>query len=225
MTEPGWTLTEMAQMVADDLPRGAYVNLGIGMPNLVASAEHQSSEVLYHSENGVLGVGPRTTVETDGPSDLIDAGKHPTTLVQGASFFGHIESFTMIRGGRIDIAVMGAYQVSETGDLANWWTGDSSTVPAVGGAMDLAYGAARVWVMCHHTSRDGVPKIVERCSYPLTGVGCVKRVYTDLAVMQITDAGVVLERRAPGVSVEQIERTTACNVLIKANDMATTQQR
>jgi 3-oxoadipate CoA-transferase, beta subunit len=204
MTPVGWSLSELAQIVAGDLPDGSYVNLGIGMPNLVADSDVATRGVQFHSENGVLGLGPRASAGHPGPPDLIDAGKHPVTLHQGAAFFGHADSFAMIRSGRINVAVMGAFQVSAAGDLANWWTGEPGTVPAVGGAMDLAYGAQEVWVMCRHLTPNGHPKLVEQCTYPLTGRRCVTRVYTDLAVVRVMDDGFAVIRTPVGMSPDDV---------------------
>jgi 3-oxoadipate CoA-transferase, beta subunit len=211
VSDRGWSDGEIAQMISDDLPAGGFVNLGIGLPNLVAAVERGRSDLLYHAENGVLGVGPPATEENLVP-ELIDAGKNPITITAGASFFSHVDSFSMIRSGKIDVSVMGAYQVSEQGDLANWWTGDPNSIPGVGGAMDLAFGAREVWVLCRHNSRNGDHKLVERCTYPLTGVGCVTRAYTDLAVLDIGDGRMTVDRLAPGVSLGELREMTGCHV-------------
>jgi 3-oxoadipate CoA-transferase, beta subunit len=203
----GWPMAAVAEQVAADLPSGSYVNLGIGLPTLVAGACRRPDDIAFHCENGVLGAGPRPGEDVD--PDLIDAGKNPITMLAGGAFFGHPDSFAMIRTGRIAIAVMGAYEVSEHGDLANWSTGLPEEVPAVGGAMDLAAGAGEVWVVCRHVTSDGAPKIVERCSYPLTGPACVTRVYTDLAVLVVGD-GVSVDRLAPGVTAEELRARTGC---------------
>jgi len=202
-----WTRDEMAARVARDIPEGAYVNLGIGLPTLVASHLPKGKEVFLQSENGMLGMGPPPSPgEEDG--DLINAGKQPVTLVTGGAFFDHGSSFAMIRGGHIDICVLGAFQVSVSGDLANWHTGDPETIPAVGGAMDLAVGAARVFVIMEHVTKKGEPRIVERCTYPLTGVRCVQRIYTDLAVLDVTPSGLVVVDRVNGLSLDELARCT-----------------
>ncbi|MFN5809525.1 MAG: 3-oxoacid CoA-transferase subunit B, partial [Burkholderiales bacterium] len=176
---------QMAQHVARDIPEGAYVNLGIGMPTLVANHIPKDREIVLQSENGLLGMGPAPQAG-DEDYDLINAGKQPVTLMPGASFFHHADSFAMMRGGHLDICVLGAFQVAVNGDLANWHTGEADAIPAVGGAMDLASGAKQVFVMMEHLTKKGESKIVTRCSYPLTGLACVSRVYTDLATIHIT---------------------------------------
>ena len=182
---------QLAARIAQDIPDGAVVNLGIGMPTLVANHLPADREIVLHSENGVLGMGPAPAAgEEDG--DMINAGKQPVTLLDGGSFFHHADSFAMMRGGHLDICVLGAFQVSETGDLANWSTGAPGAIPAVGGAMDLAIGARRTFVMTEHVTKQGEPKIVRQCSYPLTGVRCVSRVYTDVAVFDIRADGVTV---------------------------------
>ena len=178
------TTDEIAARVAQDIPPGSYVNLGIGQPTRVADHLSPDAGVVLHTENGMLNMGPAATGDAVDP-DLINAGKIPVTELPGASFFHHADSFAMMRGGHLDVCVMGAYQVSETGDLANWHTGASDAIPAVGGAMDLAIGAKRVVVMMTLFAKDGSPKLVPSCSYPLTGVGCVDRVYTDRAIFRI----------------------------------------
>src|SRR6266850_2323069 len=188
---------EIAKRIALDIPDGSYVNLGIGMPTLVGNHLPKDREIFLHSENGILGMGPAPAPgEEDG--DLINAGKEPVTLLTGGAYFHHTDSFAMMRGGHLDIAVLGAFQVSITGDLANWSTGGDA-IPAVGGAMDLAVGAKNVWVMMEHLTKEGGSKIVERCTYPLTGVGVVKRVYTDLAVIEITARGLEARDLVPGL--------------------------
>src|SRR5436190_999520 len=181
----------MAARVARDIPEGAYVNLGIGLPTLVANHLPKDREIVLHTENGLLGMGPAPEKGREDP-DLINAGKQPVTQLDGASFFHHADSFAMMRGGHLDVCVLGAFQVSATGDLANWHTGAPDAIPAVGGAMDLAIGAKSVFVMMTLFAKDGTPKLVPSCSYPLTGVGCVDRVYTDVATFEITPDGVVV---------------------------------
>src|SRR5215510_11864184 len=179
------TRKEMAARVAGDIPEGAYVNLGIGLPTLVADYLPKGKEIFLHTENGLLGMGPAPEKGGEDP-DLINAGKQPVTALPGAAYFHHADSFAMMRGGHLDICVLGAFQVSVTGDLANWHTGEPDAIPAVGGAMDLAIGAKRVVVMMEHLTKAGESKIVERCTYPLTGIGCVSRIYTDLAILEVT---------------------------------------
>jgi 3-oxoadipate CoA-transferase, beta subunit len=206
----GWSRDELAARLALDIPDGAYVNLGIGMPTLVAAHIPPGREVMQHSENGIVGMGaPARPGEED--RDLIDAGKTPTTLLPGASICDHVVSFTIIRGGRLDIAVLGGLQVSAAGDLANWKVAGQS-LGSVGGAMDLAAGAGEVWVMMQHTDSAGRSKLVERCSYPLTAAGCVSRVYTDLAVLHVRPDGFWLADVAPGVSEEEVLAATAAPV-------------
>ncbi len=196
---------EIAQKVASDIAPGAYVNLGIGLPTLVANHLDPSKEVLLHSENGILGMGPapRPGEEDD---DLINAGKQPVTLLTGGAYFHHADSFAMMRGGHLDICVLGAFQVSRHGDLANWHTGAPDAIPAVGGAMDLASGAKRVFVMMELQTKTGESKLVERCTYPLTGVGCVSRVYTDLAVIDVDAGALRVREMAEGISLPELER-------------------
>ena len=186
-----WSRDEMAQRVAQDIPAGAVVNLGIGLPTLVANHIEREREVLLHSENGVIGIGP-TPPAGEEDYDLINAGKEPVTLLPGGAYFHHTDSFAMMRGGHLDICVLGAFQVAATGDLANWHTGATGAIPAVGGAMDLAVGARATWVMMELLTKSGECKLVPHCTYPLTGVACVSRVYTDVAVFDITAAGVVV---------------------------------
>jgi len=197
---------EIAQKVARDIAHGAYVNLGIGLPTLVANHLDPSKEVLLHSENGILGMGPAPQPGEE-DDDVINAGKQPVTLLTGGAYFHHADSFAMMRGGHLDICVLGAFQVSRHGDLANWHTGAPDAIPAVGGAMDLAIGAKRVFVMMELQTKSGESKLVERCTYPLTGVGCGSRVYTDLAVIDIDiDSGMlrVLDM-AEGISLPELE--------------------
>ena len=197
------TRDELAARVARDIPDGAVVNLGIGLPTLVANHIPTDREVILHSENGVLGMGPAPPAGEE-DWDMINAGKQPVTALPGAAFFHHADSFAMMRGGHLDISVLGAFQVSATGDLANWSTGEADAIPAVGGAMDLAIGARRTFVMTDHQTRSGAPKIVERCSYPLTGVGCVARIYTDLAVIDVTPSGLVALDWVEGLTFEAL---------------------
>jgi 3-oxoadipate CoA-transferase, beta subunit len=206
------TRDQIAQRIARDIPEGAYVNLGIGMPTLVANHLPRDREILLHSENGILGMGPAPAPGEEDP-DLINAGKEPVTLLVGGAYFHHTDSFAMMRGGHLDIAVLGAFQVSVTGDLANWHTGAKDAIPAVGGAMDLAVGAKNVWVMMEHLTKNRESKIVERCTYPLTGIGVVKRIYTDLAVIEVSPRGPVPSRLVPGLSVDELQRITGVPLL------------
>ena len=201
------TRDEMAARVACDIPDGAYVNLGIGLPTLVANHLPPDREIVLHSENGVLGMGPAPPPGEEDP-DLINAGKQPVSLRPGGAFFHHADSFAMMRGGHLDICVLGGFQVSVAGDLANWHTGEPGAIPAVGGAMDLAIGAKRVFVMMEHLTKQGASKIVERCSYPLTGIACVSRIYTDLAVLDVTPAGLVVVDLVEGLDPGGLERLT-----------------
>ncbi len=202
-----WTRAEMAALVARDIPDGAVVNLGIGLPTLVANHLPAGSEIVLHSENGVIGMGPAPAAG-DEDYDLINAGKQPVTLLPGGSFFHHADSFAMMRGGHLDVCVLGAFQVAANGDLANWHTGAADAIPAVGGAMDLAIGAKKTYVMMEHTTKSGEMKIVERCTYPLTGVGCVARVYTDLAVIDVTQQGLVVRAMAEGIGLAHLQAVT-----------------
>ena len=199
------TKDQMAARVAQDIPDGAYVNLGIGMPTMVANHLPAGLEIILHSENGILGMGP-APAEADQDFDLINAGKQPVTLLPGGAFFHHADSFAMMRGGHLDICVLGAFQVSATGDLANWHTGEPGAIPAVGGAMDLAMGAKQTWVMMDLLTKQGVSKVVEQCSYPLTGIGCVKRIYSDLATLECTVAGLKLIDKVNGLDHAELER-------------------
>ena len=202
------TRDQMAARVARDIPEGAYVNLGIGLPTLVANHLPKDRDIFLHSENGILGMGPAPAAGQE-DWDLINAGKQPVTLLPGGAYFHHADSFAMMRGGHLDYAVLGAFQVAANGDLANWHTGAPDAIPAVGGAMDLASGARQVLVMMEHTTKAGEPKIVERCSYPLTGVGCVTRIYTDLAVIDVTPAGLQALEWVDGLSFDELCRLTA----------------
>ncbi|MGH7211617.1 MAG: 3-oxoacid CoA-transferase subunit B [Acetobacteraceae bacterium] len=202
---------EMADRVARDIPEGWYVNLGIGIPTGVADHVPPDREVVFHSENGILGMGPQP------PEDkidrwLINAGKQYVTLRPGASFCHHADSFAMIRGGHLDLCVLGAFQVAENGDIANWATSENDTAPAVGGAMDLAAGAKRLWVTMEHTTKDGQPKLVQACSYPLTAVGAVKRVYTNLAVIDVTERGFVVRDMIAGLDFDSLQARTGAKL-------------
>jgi 3-oxoadipate CoA-transferase, beta subunit len=195
---------ELAARVARDIPEGAVVNLGIGQPTLVANHLAAECDVLLHSENGVLGMGAAPP-EGEEDYDLINAGKQPVTLLAGGSYFNHNDSFAMMRGGHLDICVLGAFQVSCTGDLANWHTGEADAIPAVGGAMDLAVGAKQTWVMMDLLTRQGQSKIVSECTYPLTGIACVTRIYSDLAVLDCTPEGLRLVELVEGLTHAQLE--------------------
>lgn len=198
------TKDQIAALIANDIPDGAVVNLGIGMPTLVANHIPADREVLLHSENGILGMGPAPAKE-DEDFDLINAGKQPVTLLKGGSYFHHNDAFAMMRGGHLDICVLGAFQVSSTGDLANWSTGEEGAIPAVGGAMDLAVGAKEAWVMMDLLTKQGESKLVKACSYPLTGIGCIKRVYTDLATFDVTPSGFAVVDAVDGLSHKALE--------------------
>lgn len=202
-----WSREQMAARVARDIPEGAVVNLGIGLPTLVAAQIPPEREVVLHSENGVLGMGPPPPAGQE-DYDLINAGKQPVTLRPGASFFHHADSFAMMRGGHLDICVLGAFQVSVAGDLANWHTGAADAIPAVGGAMDLAIGAKQTFVMMEHLSKSGESKIVARCSYPLTAAACVSRIYTDLAVLAVEPEGLRVLDMAPGLDLASLQALT-----------------
>jgi 3-oxoadipate CoA-transferase beta subunit len=209
----------MAALVAHDIPRGAFVNLGIGLPTTVANHLPSERGVMLHTENGMLGMGPEAYGDQVDP-DLVNAGKVPVTELPGASYFHHADSFAMMRGGHLDVCVLGAYQVSVTGDLANWHTGRPADIPAVGGAMDLAIGAKQTFVMMTLLDRSGVSKLVRECTYPLTGVGCVTRVYTDLAVFLITDDGVAV-RDTFGTDVPTLRELTGIPLLDGTAHLAT----
>ncbi len=198
-----WSKDEIAARIGRDIPDGAVVNLGIGMPTLVGNHLPPDREIVLHTENGLLGMGPAPP-EGQADRDLINAGKQPVTLLPGAAFFHHADAFAMMRGGHLDICVLGAYQVSAGGDLANWHTGEPDAIPAVGGAMDLAIGAKRTWVMMPLLTRGGESKLVERCSYPLTAPACVTRVYTDHAVFDLTPQGVRVRDILEGLSLEEL---------------------
>ncbi len=204
-----WNRTRMAARVAQDIPEGWFVNLGIGIPTMVADHVPPDREVILHSENGILGMGPAPAPDAVNPW-LVNAGKQPVTLRPGGSFFHHADSFAMIRGGHIDLCVLGAFEVAENGDIANWATSENDSAPAVGGAMDLAAGAKRLWVVMEHTTKDGAPKLVGRCSYPLTAMAAVQRVYTNLAVLDVVAGrGFVVREIVPGLSLAELQAKTA----------------
>jgi 3-oxoadipate CoA-transferase beta subunit len=203
----GWSKTEMAQNVAMDIPDASYVNLGIGMPEMVADFVPEGRELIYQTENGLLGMGPAPKPENENP-ELINAGKKPVTTIPGACFFHHADSFTMIRGGHIDVCVLGAMQISKDGDLANWSTGAANAIPAVGGAMDLVAGVKRILVITKHNTKDGKPKILNNCSYPLTGKAVVESIYTDLAIIDVKKEGLFVRTLGPNVSFEYLQERT-----------------
>ncbi len=208
----GRTREEMAKRLAQDIPNGSYVNLGIGIPELVTKFVPDGHTLIYHTENGLLGMGP-SPEEGEGDLELINAGKRQVTANPGAAFFHHADSFSMIRGGHIDLCVLGAMQVSKSGDLANWSTGKPGAIPAVGGAMDLVAGVKSVFVITQHCTKHGDPKLVEKCTFPLTGVGVISRVYTDLAVIDITEQGFQLVELSPGVDFEYVQERTGAELL------------
>jgi 3-oxoadipate CoA-transferase beta subunit len=209
------TRDQIAARIARDIEDGWYVNLGIGMPTLVGNYLPPDRDIVIHSENGILGMGP-----TPGPNALdpwlVNAGKQPVTLVKGAALFHHADSFTMIRGRHLDLCVLGAYQVAENGDIANWTTPAGERVPAIGGAMDLAVGAKRVWVFMEHTTKDGQAKLVDRCTYPLTAAGSVTRVYTNLAVLDVTMRGFSMIDRVPGLGLDELRALTGASIHVPA---------
>jgi 3-oxoadipate CoA-transferase beta subunit len=207
----GWSREQMAARAALDIPDGSYVNLGIGIPELVAQFVPEGREFIYHTENGLLGMGPPPTGD-ELDLDLMNAGKKYVTALPGAAYFHHADSFSMIRGGHIDVCVLGTMQVAANGDIANWSTGAPDAIPAVGGAMDLVQGVKRIFVATMHTTRNGEPKLVERCSYPLTGPGVVSRIFTNLAVVDVTPDGFVVAELAPGVTFEDVERQTGAPI-------------
>jgi 3-oxoadipate CoA-transferase beta subunit len=203
---------EMARVAALEIAEGSCVNLGIGVPTLIADYVPAEREILLQSEQGLLGLGPKAEPGQE-DDDIVNAGKHHVTLVKGASVFSHSDSFAMIRGGHIDIACLGAFQVAANGDLANWSTGVSDQLPAVGGAMDLAAGAANVWVLMEHCQKDGTPRILERCTYPLTAAGCVDRIYTDVAMIDVIPQGLIVRRLISGLSFEMLQKQTAAKLI------------
>ncbi|GAN67306.1 3-oxoacid CoA-transferase subunit B [Acetobacter orleanensis] len=202
---------EMAARIAEDIHDGWYVNLGIGIPTLVADVLPDSKDIFLHSENGILGFGPAPDPEHIDPW-LINAGKQHVTLRPGASFFHHADSFAMIRGGHLDLCILGAFEVSSAGDIANWSTSAHDAAPAVGGAMDLAVGSKRVWVATEHTTREGTPKLVEHCTYPLTAPGVVSRIYTNLAVIDVEDSRFIVRTMVPGLTREKLQNLTGAKL-------------
>ena len=210
------TKDELAARVARDIPEGATVNLGIGQPTLVANHMPSHLEILLHSENGILGMGPAPAAGQE-DYDLINAGKQPVTLLQGGAYFHHADSFAMMRGGHLDICVLGAFQVSATGDLANWHTGEVGAIPAVGGAMDLAIGAKQTWVMMDLLTKQGQSKLVSQCTYPLTGIACVKRVYTDVATLACTANGLLVIDMVPGLTLEALSELIGLPLALMAS--------
>ncbi|KAA0914580.1 3-oxoacid CoA-transferase subunit B [Psychrobacter sp. ANT_WB68] len=207
-----WSVDEIAKRVAQDIEEGMYVNLGIGQPTKVADFLPEDKDIFLHSENGVLGMGPEPA-EGEEDGDLINAGKQYITLLEGGSYFHHGDSFTMIRGGHIDLCVLGAFEVAENGDIANWFLGRPKDIPAVGGAMDLAVGAKKVYVMMDHVSKNGDPKIIEKLKLPITGEKCVNRIYTDLAVINVTDKGLVVREMIDGLTFEELQAKTGAKLI------------
>ena len=207
----GWTREELARRAALDIPNVSYVNLGIGIPELVARFVPEGREVIYHTENGLLGMGPAS--DDGGEPELINAGKKRISAIPGAAYFHHADSFSMIRGGHLDICVLGAMQVAQNGDLANWSTGAPDAIPAVGGAMDLVAGVKTIYVITQHVTKKGHPKLMERCTFPLTGVGVVSRIYSDLAVIDVTEEGFKVVELAPGVDFDYVQERTGAPLL------------
>ncbi len=216
----GWSRDEMAQRAAQDIPDGAYVNLGIGIPEKVTRYIPEGREVIYHTENGLLGMGPAPQAGQEDP-ELINAGKKQVTAIPGAAYFHHADSFCMIRGGHIDLCVLGAMQVSASGDLANWSTGAADAIPAVGGAMDLVAGVKTIYVITQHCTKSGEPKLVEYCSYPLTGKAVVSRIYTDLAVIDVRPTGFIVVELAPGIDFNYVQQRTACELVFNESQTKT----
>lgn len=214
----GWNRAEMAQKVALDIPDGSYVNLGIGIPEIVADFVPEGREVIYQTENGLLGMGKVPEKENE-DRELVNAGKKCVTAIPGAAYFHHADSFTMIRGGHIDICVLGAMQVSKNGDLANWSTGAKDAIPAVGGAMDLVAGVKRIFVITQHVTKHGDPKIIDECTFPLTGKQVVERIYTNLAVIDVTSEGLFVQEMAPNIDFDYLQNQTGA----KLNQYAETQ--
>ena len=207
------TNAQIAWRAAQDIEDGAYVNLGIGFPEMVARYQPPGRQAVFHTENGILGFG-EAPAEGEEDWDVINAGKKAVTINPGAAFFHHADSFAMVRGGHLDVAILGAYQIAQNGDLANWRIGDKG-VPAVGGAMDLVHGAKRVAVITDHTTKKGEPKLVERCTFPLTGLGCVTRVYTSLAVLDIKNGRFVLREKLPAISVDELQSLTGAELVLE----------
>ncbi|MCF7567075.1 3-oxoacid CoA-transferase subunit B [Sabulilitoribacter arenilitoris] len=203
----GWNRAEMAQKVALDIPNGSYVNLGIGIPEMIADFVPKGREVIYQTENGLLGMG-KAPNQGDEDKELINAGKKCVTAIPGASYFHHADSFAMIRGGHIDICVLGAMQVSKNGDLANWSTGAKDAIPAVGGAMDLVAGVKKIFVITQHVTKHGAPKILKKCTFPITGKQVVKRIYTDLAIIDVTKNGLFVKELGPNVTLDYVKERT-----------------
>ncbi|MGY8753576.1 MAG: 3-oxoacid CoA-transferase subunit B [Phycisphaerales bacterium] len=214
----GRTRDEMAQRLAQDIPNGSYVNLGIGIPELVTKFVPEGREFIYHTENGLLGMGP-SPEDGKGDPELINAGKRQVTALAGAAYFHHADSFSMIRGGHLDLCVLGALQVSNNGDLANWSTGAKNAIPAVGGAMDLVAGVKSIYVLTQHCTKNGEPKLVDACTFPLTGCAVVNRIYTDLAVIDITPDGFQLIELSPDIDYAFVQERTAAPLLPIKEDM------
>ena len=210
----GWDMNFVAQKIANDIPDGSYVNLGIGIPELVANYIPEGREIIFHTENGLLGMGPAPAPDKADP-ELINAGKKCVTTIPGACFFHHADSFTMIRGGHIDYCVLGAFQVSQEGDLANWSTGEPNSVPAVGGAMDLVAGVKNIFVITTHLTKKGEPKIVKQCTYPLTGKNVVNKIYSNFAVMEIIDKKIYVLEMAPDIDFEFLRSVTDADLYLK----------
>lgn len=209
----GLSREDIARVAAADIPDGSCVNLGIGLPTMIADYVPAGRELLLHSEQGLLGLGPKAPAGEE-DLDVLNAGKTPVTLLPGASVFSHSDSFLMVRGGHIDIACLGAFQVAANGDLANWATDAPDQIPGVGGAMDLAAGAANVWVLMEHCQKDGTPRLLERCTYPLTGARCVDRIYTNFAMISVTSAGFVVDRLAEGIDFETLQGMTGAQLIL-----------
>ena len=210
--KPGWDINQVAQKIAGDLPDGSYVNLGIGYPELVAGYVPKDREIIYHTENGMLGMGPSPEKGKE-DFELINAGKKYVTALPGACYFHHADSFMMIRGGHIDYCILGAFQVSQEGDLANWSTGEPGAIPAVGGAMDLVAGVKNIFVITTHNTKNGDPKIVNECSYPLTGKNVVTRIYTNLAIIDVKEKNLYVREMAPGIDFEYLQSVTEAKLL------------
>ena len=215
----GWSRAEMAKNTAMDIPDGSYVNLGIGIPEMVADFVPEGREVIYQTENGLLGMG-KVPAEEDENRELVNAGKKCVTAIPGASYFHHADSFAMIRGGHIDICILGAMQVSEDGDLANWSTGAKNAIPAVGGAMDLVAGVKRIFVITQHVTKHGDPKIIPKCTFPLTGKHVVERIYTNLAIIDVKKNGLFVRKMGPNVDFEYLQERTGAKLKLYAESTA-----